>query len=393
MDIRKLAEDMQDQVISWRRALHQMPELGNDLPETSTYVQERLKEMEIPFVTMVNGSGIFATITGGAPGKTVAFRADMDALPLIEDAPVDFKSTNGKMHACGHDAHTAILLGTAKILNDIKANLKGTVKLIFQPGEESPGGAKPMIAEGCLDGVDAIFGHHIGTLFSDITESGKVVVSHGNAMACRDDFKMKIIGRGGHGAGPEVCIDPIPIAAQVISGVYLIKSREIAALAPSVISICMVHGGTANNIIPQSVELEGSTRSVDKATRALIAARLEEVLKHTCAAYGADYEFTFESDCDIMANAPEMADVVIKAAQDLGFGADVISQPNPLMGSEDMSFYLSKVPGAYFFVTSVVDQDGQVYGHHNPKFMLDESSFQISVALFVKIAENYLGLK
>ena len=393
MDIKKLAEGMQDQVIKWRRDLHQIPEIGNELPQTSKYVQERLKEMGIPFVTMVNGSGIVATITGGSAGKTLALRADMDALPLTEEAPVDFKATNGNMHACGHDAHTAILLGAAKVLNDHKADIKGTVKLLFQPGEESPGGAKPMIAEGCLDGVDAIFGHHIGCLFANIEGSGKILISHGNAMACRDVFKIKIIGRGGHGAWPENCIDPVAIAAQVINGIYMIKAREIAALAPSVISICMVHGGTANNIIPQTVELQGSTRAVDQKTRELIASRIENVLKSTCSAYGATYEFNFDWDYDITANNPAMADMVVNAAKDLGMGDDIVPQPAPLMGSEDMSFFLNKVPGAYFFMTSIASQAGQVYGHHNTKFMLDESMFSKGVAMFLQLTANYLDFK
>ncbi|MCL2602056.1 MAG: amidohydrolase [Treponema sp.] len=393
MDIKKLAEGMQAQVVKWRRDLHQIPELGNELPQTSKYVQERLKEMGIPFVTMVNGSGIVATITGGAAGKTIALRTDMDALPLTEEAPVDFKSTNGRMHACGHDSHTAMMLGAAKLLNDHKAGMKGTVKIIFQPGEESPGGAKPMIEEGCLNGVDAIFGQHIGCLFGNFKESGKVIISHGNAMACRDVFTIKVIGRGGHGASPEACIDPIAIAAQVINGVYMIKARQIAALSPAVISICMVHGGTANNIVPQSVELQGSTRAVDQSTRDLIASKIEQVVKNTCASYGATYEFSFDKDYDITVNNAEMADLVIKSMQDLGMGDDVVPQPNPLMGSEDMSFYLNKVPGAYFFLTSVVQQDGNIYGHHNTKFMLDESVFSKGVALFVQITANFLGIK
>ncbi|MCL2851592.1 MAG: M20 family metallopeptidase [Defluviitaleaceae bacterium] len=393
MDVKKLAESMQDKVVMWRRDLHKIPEIGNYLPQTSKYVQDRLTEMGIPFVTMVNGSGVLATITGESLGKTIALRADMDALPLTEDAPVDFKSMNGKMHACGHDAHTAILLGAAKVLNDHKSGIKGTIKLIFQPGEEAPGGAKPMIAEGCLRDVDAIFGQHIGCLFANIKESGKILVSHNSAMACRDVFKIKIIGRGGHGAWPENCIDPITIAAQVINGINVIKAREIAALAPSVISICMVHGGTANNIIPQVVELEGSTRAVDQKTREKIAARIEQVLKSTCEAYGAAYEFKFSWDYDITVNNPEMADLVIKSVKDLGMGNDLLIQPNPLMGSEDMSFFLNEVPGAYYFLTSVVQQDGQVYGHHNTKFMLDESVFSKGVAVFLQITANYLGFE
>ena len=391
MDIIELAKGVQEQVVRWRRDLHQIPELGNDLPLTSKYVQGCLDEIGIPYITMVNGSGILATITGDSPGKTIALRADMDGLPLKEEAPVEFKSFNGNMHACGHDAHTAMLLGVAKVLNDNKSEIKGVVKLIFQPGEESPGGAEPMIAEGCLNGVDAIFGQHTGNIYPDVKDSGKIVVSRSNVMASRDSFKIKIIGHGAHGAYPEDSIDPIAIAAQVISGIYMIKARECSALSSSVISICMVHGGAASNIIPQEVELEGSTRSIDNNTREMIAVRLEKVSKSICEAYGATCEFVYEKGYDITINNPDMADLVVKSANDLGMGDNVIMQPMPLMGSEDMSFFLEKVPGAYYFLSSVVHQDGQLYGHHNSMFMLDESVFSNGVALMLQIVMNFLG--
>jgi len=390
MDIRKLSESVQEQVVQWRRDLHQIPEIGNDLPMTSQYVQDCLNEMGIPFVTMVNGSGVLATIKGAGEGNTIALRADMDALPLVEEAPVEFRATNGNMHTCGHDAHTAMLLGAAKVLNDNKAHINGSVKLIFQPGEESPGGAKPMIAEGALEGVDAVFGQHIGCLFNDIKDSGKIIVSHSNAMACRDAFRIKIIGRGAHGAWPENSIDPISIGTQVVNGIYMIKAREVSALDPAVISIGMMHAGTANNIIPMSLEIEGTTRSIKPETRKRIAERLEQVVKNTCEAHGATYEFEYNWDYDITANNPEMADLVIKSAGDLGYGDDVLPQTSAVMGSEDMSFFLNEVPGAFFFLSSVVHQDGQVFGHHHPKFMLDESVFHKGVAVFVQIVENYL---
>jgi len=389
MDIIDLADNVHEQVVMWRRKLHMIPELGNDLPKTSKFVQERLEEMGIPYVTMVNGSGVLATITGNTPGKTIALRGDMDGLPITEEAPIDFKSTNGNMHACGHDAHTAMLLGTAKVLNDCKTDIKGVVKLIFQPGEEGVGGAETMIAEGCLNGVDAIFGQHIGCLFTDVKESGKIMVSHGSAMASRDAFKIRITGRGAHSAAPETGIDPIAVAAQVINGIYMIKARECSALSPSVISICMVHSGTANNIIPQDAVLEGSTRSVDKKTREMIATRIKQVATSICEAFGAECEIDFEYGYNITINDPGMADLVIKSANDLGLGNDVILQSLPLMGSEDMSLYLDKVPGAYYFLSSMMYQDGQIYGHHNSRFMLDESVFSKGVALFLQIAKNY----
>ena len=400
MDIKKLSKATHEQVVKWRRDLHQIPEIGNELPLTSQYVQNCLHAMDIPFVTMVNGSGIVATITGTGvstnghtgtgTGKTIALRADMDGLPLSEEADIDFKSTNGNMHACGHDAHTAMLLGAAKILNENKSEINGTVKLIFQPGEESIGGAEPMIAEGALNGVSAIFGLHIGCLISDIHESGKIIVSHSNVLACRDSFKIKVIGLGSHGAFPENSIDPIAIGTQVINGIYLIKAREISALDPAVISIGTIHAGTASNIIPTSLEIEGTTRSINPGTRKQIAKRIEHVVKHTCEAHGATCDFKYKKGYDITTNNPDMADLVMKSAHDLGFADDVLPQASAIMGSEDMSFYLNEVPGAYFFLSSVVHQDGLVFGHHHPKFVLDESVFDKGVAMFVQIVRNYL---
>lgn len=391
MDILKQSESLQEQMVKWRRDLHQIPEVELNLPMTSKYVQERLGEMGIEFVTMVNGSGIVAMIDSGNDGKTVALRADMDALPIAEEACVEFKSTNGNMHACGHDSHTSMLLGAAKILNDNKELLNGKVKLIFQPGEENPGGAKLMIKEGCLEGVDAIFGQHIGCLFMDKYPSGKLIVSHGNAMACRDAFKIKIIGRGAHSSTPEDSVDPIAVAAQVINGIYMIKARENSALSPAVISVCMVHGGTASNIIPEVVELEGSTRAIDQDTREMIAKRIEDVTKNICEAFSAKYEYEFIWDYDITTNNPNMADVVINAATGLGLEEDVVEQSKALMGSEDMSFYLNEVPGAYYFLSSIVKQDGVIYGHHNPKFMLDESVFYKGAAMLAKVAYDFLN--
>jgi amidohydrolase len=210
-------------------------------------------------------------------------------------------------------------------------------------------------------------------------------------MACRDSFKIKILGRGSHGAWPETSVDPIAIGTQVINGIYMIKAREISALDPAVISITMIHGGTANNIIPDTIEIEGTSRSINPKTREKIAERIAQVIKHTCEAHGATYEFDYNKGYDITINNPVMADLVISAAHELGCGSDVIPQTSAVMGAEDMSFFLNEVPGAYFFLSSVVNQDGQVFGHHNPKFMLDESVFQKGVAMFVQIVRNYLG--
>ena len=391
MDIAKHMRAIQGEIVGWRRALHQIPELGNNLPKTSSFVRERLGEMGIPFVDAVGGGGVVGTITGGRAGKTVALRADMDALPVTEEAPVDFKAVGGKMHACGHDAHTAMLLGCAKVLSENKSELGGTVKLFFQPGEEGPGGAGPMIEEGFLDGVDAIFGQHIGCLFGEEYPSGSVIVADESAMACRDTFKIKIIGRGGHGAMPEEAVDPIMIACQLVSAFYMIKARECSSLKPAVISVCTINAGSAENIIPGQVEITGSTRAVDAETRSLIARRMKEVSEGVCAAFGAICDFEFNLGYGITKNNPAMAEIVRKAAAGLGLAEDLRLQRQPLMVSEDFSLFLEKVPGTLFFLSSIVRQDGVVYGHHNSKFMLDEDVFWKGAAVLAGAAAEFLG--
>ncbi|MBE6012716.1 M20 metallopeptidase family protein [Anaeropeptidivorans aminofermentans] len=391
-NILNLALEIENEIIKWRRELHQIPEVGTQLPKTCEYIKGKLDEMGIPYTCTKSVTGIVALIEGGSPGKTVALRSDMDALPVLEETGLDFKSTNGSMHACGHDAHSAMLLGAAKILNDHKSELKGNVKLIFQPGEESPGGAEPMIKEGCLENpkVDAIFGQHIGVLIDGL-KTGEVAVSYGNAMACRDAFKIAVKGRGAHSSTPHLSIDPVAIAAQIINGIYMIKARELDALSPSVISVCMIHGGTASNIIPEKVEMEGSTRSIDPKVRKFIAERIEQVVKTTCETYGADYEFEFSWDYPVLTNHKEMAEMVIEGAGKILGSDKVFVQPQAIMGSEDMSFFLNEVPGAYYFLGSVVSQDGVVYGHHNPKFLLDESVFAKGSAVMVQLVQDYLN--
>lgn len=393
MDILSAAKEIENDIIKWRRDLHKIPEIGNDLPKTREYIREKLEEMGIPYILTKSVTGIVALIEGKSQGKTVALRSDMDGLPVEEETEVSFQSQNGSMHACGHDAHGAMLLGAAKILKNNRNMIKGNVKLIFQPGEESPGGAEPMIEEGCLENpkVDAIFGQHIGNLIDGL-QTGQVAVSLGNAMACRDSFKIVVKGRGAHSSTPHLSIDPIAVSAQVINGIYMIKSRELDALSPSVISICMIHGGTASNIIPEAVVLEGSTRSIDPETRQYISKRIEEVVKNTCSSFGAAYEFTFSWGYPVLTNDREMALLAMESARKIAGAENVKEAKGPIMGSEDMAFYLNKIPGAYCFLGSVVENEGVVYGHHNPKFDLDESVFVKGTALFVQMALDYLNL-
>lgn len=286
---------IEKEIISWRRDLHKMPELGLELPNTSKYIQERLSEMGIEYHTLINGNAIVGIIKGHQEGKTIALRADMDALPIKEETRLPFASDNGYMHACGHDAHSSMLLGAAKVLNDNKDKLKGNVKLFFQPGEEYPGGALPMIKEGAMENpkVDAVLGLHNGSISKDV-EKGKIGVCYGPMMASMDRILIKIKGKGSHGAYPELSVDPISTAAEVISALQRVVSREIKAIDPVVLSITRINGGFNQNIIPDEVEIEGTVRAVNPETRNFIAKRIEEITKGITTAMRADCEVQYD---------------------------------------------------------------------------------------------------
>lgn len=391
MNIREQAKTINEDIVRWRRDLHQIPEIGLNLPKTSAYVKERLKEMGIKYKTFVNDSGIVALIGGKHSGQTIALRADMDALPIREKANVSFASKNGNMHACGHDSHTAMLLGAAKILKDNEDKIKGNVKLIFQPAEEGPGGAKPMIEEGVLENpkVDAILGLHIGG-FPGI-ESGKVMVSYGNAMACLDRFYIKVKGRGAHGAYPETGVDPIAIAAQVISALQTIVSREIRPTFPAVVTVGKIQGGSAYNIIPDYVELEGTARAVSYEVRETLAKRIEEITASVTKAMRGDYDYQYTFGYPPLLNSKEITEKFVNSAKKIVKEVDIVELKEPFMGGEDMAYFLEKAPGTYFFLTSTKKENGILYPAHNSKFQLDESVFYLGSALFAQTVFDFLG--
>ncbi len=259
------------------------------MPKTTNYITNKLDEMGIEYKTLVNGNAVVGLIKGIEEGNTIALRADTDALPIKEETGLPFASTNGgAMHACGHDGHAAMLLGAAKVLNDNRDKLKGNVKLLFQPGEEYPGGAKPMIEEGALENpkVDAVIGLHAGGIAPPNGEKGKITVSYGPMMASMDRVLIKIKGKGNHGAYPYLAIDPIVIAAEVVTALQNIISRETEATEPVVLSICRISGGYNQNIIPDNVELEGTIRTFDNNTRKRVDTRIEEIVKGVVSAIG-----------------------------------------------------------------------------------------------------------
>lgn len=392
MDVIKLAKENEDLCIEMRRELHKIPELELELPKTVKYVKSKLDEFGIEYTEMINGNALVANVYGDSEGKCLAIRADMDALPVTEETGLPFASTHeGCMHACGHDSHTAIALTAAKILNENKDKLKGVVKFIFQPGEEIPGGAKPMIEEGCLENpkVDHIIGMHGGWL-SDIPH-GKIGFKDNELMASMDRFSIKVKGRGGHGANPQKTVDPIIISAEILMGIQKIISREIAPVDSGLISVCKIDGGFTQNIIPNEVNMLGTARALDEGVRDTIEKRIEEISKGIAQTYGGSAEVLYERFYPVLKNDPEFNAYVKENTREL-FPDDIFELAKPTMGGEDMAFYLKEVPGTFMFLSNLkAASDGEKYPNHNPKFDLDESLFYKGVSVFIKTAFEFLS--
>ncbi|RLF81902.1 amidohydrolase [Thermococci archaeon] len=367
---------MKDQIIAWRRDFHMHPELGYEEERTSKIVEEHLREWGYTIKRV--GTGIIADIGNGE--KKIALRADMDALPVQEENDVPYKSrTPGKMHACGHDAHTAMLLGAAKIIAEHKEELPNKVRLIFQPAEEGGNGALKMIEGEGLEGVDAIFGLHVWMELP----SGIVGVREGPVMAGVGRFDVEIEGKGGHGASPHETIDPVPIAAQAILAFQTIISRNLNPLESGVVSVGTIKAGEAFNVIPERVYMNGTYRFFTQETKKLIEKRIEEVLKGIVLANNASYKLKIEEVAPPTINDPQMASLAKRVAQKLGLKVDDVPKS---MGSEDFAFYLQKVPGAFIALGIKNEEKGITHPHHHPKFNVDEEVLPLGTALEVGLA-------
>lgn len=388
MDILKSLKEIEKDIISWRRHLHQIPELGNDLPKTSSFVMERLNEFGLEYRSRVGlEHAIVGFIDGGLEGDTIAFRADMDGLPVVEDTGLDFQSTNGCMHACGHDAHTAVLLGVAKILNENKDKLRGRILLIFQPGEEISAGARPIRESGILKEykVKKIYGLHLGGIAGGVN-NGKLFLNPGPMMACLDRFKLKIIGKGSHGAYPNQSIDPVTIASYIVTGLQEIISREIPPTSPGVITIGKFQAGSAYNVIPDFVEIEGTARSVTEEQRKFVARRIGEISKSIAEGFRGEVEYDYIFGAPPLVNNREITLEAEESARKILGEDKVILSNQAVMGGEDFAEYLEEVPGSFMFYENMLEIDGRVYPHHNPKFALDESKFIDAASVFIQIA-------
>lgn len=367
---------IKDQIIAWRRDFHMHPELGYEEDRTSKIVEEHLREWGYRIKRV--GTGIIADIGEGE--KTIALRADMDALPIQEENDVPYKSKiPGKMHACGHDAHTAMLLGAAKIISQHRDELPNRVRLIFQPAEEGGNGALRMIEGGALEGVNAIFGLHV---WSEL-ESGVIGIREGPFMAGVGRFDIEIFGKGGHGASPHETVDPIPIAAQTILAFQTIISRNLNPLESGVVSIGSVKAGEAFNVIPEKVYMTGTYRFFTSETKVLIEKRIREILNGITSANGASYELKIVEVGPPTVNDPKMAAYARESAQRLGLKVREVPKT---MGAEDFAFYLQRVPGTFIALGIKNEEKGITQPHHSPKFDVDEDVLPLGTALEVGLA-------
>jgi len=385
-ELKKDVDSLSDQLIAWRRDFHRYPEVAFKEQRTSAVLREFLEGLGLSVQTLA-GTGLRAILEGNPGGPTVALRADMDALPLTEEGEKEYISKNpGATHACAHDGHMAILMGVAHLLSGRKDQFNGKVVFLFQPAEEQlPGGAKPMIEEGALEGVQAIFGLHLWQLLP----TGTIGIIKGPMMAQADNFRVTVKGKGGHGSMPQLTVDPILIAAQIIVNLQSIVSRNVDPLKPAVLSFGKVEGGTVSNIIPEEVRLVGTVRTFDPAIQALIEKRLGEIVAETAQAFGACASVEYESGYPAVVNPSSMVDFVIEVISKI-LGAENTKAIDPIMGGEDFALYLHKIPGAFFFFGA---GDGMKYPHHHPAFDFDERALPQAALLMTSLALEFLKRK
>jgi amidohydrolase len=396
------ASRIEQDVIRMRRDIHQHPELGNRETRTAGLVADRLRKLGIEVKTGVAHTGVIGILKGGKPGRVVGLRADMDALPVTEQGDLPFASKvrttyNGQevgvMHACGHDAHVAILLGVAEILAGMRDEIPGTVKFLFQPAEEGApegeeGGAQLMVKEGALENphVDAVFGLHVTSRYP----VGSIAWRPGGMMAAVDTLRIKVTGKQTHGAYPWLGVDPIVVASQIVLGLQTIPSRQLdSTVAPSIVTIGTIHGGVRNNIIPDEVEMVGTLRALDNTMRDEIHARVRRTAESIAASAGAKATVEIETGYPIVNNDPSLTESVVPTFRRVAQEALVV---NPVLGAEDFSFFQQKAPGVFFWVgTRPKNQTAeQAASNHSPLFYIEESGLVYGVRALANVALDYL---
>lgn len=387
-EVKRLGEKYLQHMINLRETVHMYPEDGFSEFTTSKIIIEELEKLGIKVQKNVAKTGVVGLIEGKYPGKTVLLRADMDALKIQEQADVEYKSKiDGMMHACGHDGHVAGLLGAAMILNELKDNLHGNVKLVFQPAEERDGGALPMIEEGVLENpkVDAAFAAHLWGYLNE----GEVHLKEGPMMASPDIFNIKVIGKGGHGAVPQESIDPIVITCQIVNSLQTIVSRKINPLDPVVITCGRIQGGDCHNVIPNEVELEGTIRTFNEETRNWVPKVMEDLIRGITTSQGAAYEFKYEPKYPALINDKYMTSFAKESLKKVVGEENVFDLKEPNMGGEDFAYFAQKVPSAFIFV-GIANNKSEPVIHHNPYFKWDSKNVGILAQSLSQIAIDYL---
>ena len=382
--VRNIQNSFGEKIVALRRDIHREPELGFGTEKTAEKVLAAIEGLPLEIQTGVAENGVVATLEGDGDGPTVALRADMDALPIHEETGLPFASeSDGKMHACGHDGHTSMLVGAAHALCGMRDRLNGTVKLVFQPAEEREGGGRVMVEEGVAEGIDSIFALHLwpGLPFGTAATKG------GPIMAAADAFEMEVRGSGGHGAMPHLTADTIAITAQIVTALQTLVSREVDPVEPAVLTIGQVSSGQAFNIIPETAFLGGTVRTLNADLRRRMPERIEELARSVARGMRGDIDLDYEFSYPVTNNDHEAARRALGVIGDL-FGEDhTLELPNPAMGGEDFSFFLEKVPGA--FVWLGVGED--VSGLHTPRFAFDEEILPRGAALLTALALDSLS--
>jgi amidohydrolase len=387
-DLLNRADSIREQVISWRRHLHMHPELSFHEHKTSQFVFETLSAMPGLEVSRPTATSVMARLIGPLPGRTVAVRADMDALPITEENDVPYQSrVNGVMHACGHDGHTAIVLGLAQILAEHKDGVRGEVRFIFQHAEElAPGGAEEMVDAGVMDGVQQIIGLHLWASMPH----GLIGLVPGPAMASPDTFHLTITGKGGHAAIPHETVDPIAVGAQIVSALQHIVSRNVDPLDNVVVSVTQFVAGTTFNVIPETAYLSGTVRTFDVALRTRVPQLMERIIAGITSAFGATFDFKYERGYRPVVNDPELT-TRLTGLVEREFGATTLQPLRPSMGGEDFSAYQQKAPGVFAFVGAGNVEAGITFPHHHPRFQIDERSLDLGLRYLLLATRDLLA--
>lgn len=379
-------DKIEEEIIEIRRDLHRHPELSFEEERTPKFIANYLEKLGIEVRRNVGGRGVVGTLKGGMPGKTIALRADFDALPIQDKKDVPYKSTvPGVMHACGHDGHTAALLATAKVLTKYRRNIPGNIVFIHQFAEEKPpGGSRYMIEDGCLEHVDAIFGCHLMSTLP----FGNVYYREGYLQAAADVFTIRIKGKGGHGALPHQTVDPIIIGSQIALNVQSITSRKLNPLEELVVSIGSFHAGETFNVIPEFAELKGTVRSFKPDVRDMAETNIKKIARLVAEANDASAEVTYERGYDSLWNHTAETNIVQKAFRNV-HGVEEVLETEPIMPGEDFSYYTQQVPGSFFFVGAQMENSSAVFPHHHEKFDFNERAMAIVAKGFCSIIFTY----